>query len=69
MRNFKSFVNDVKEEVPVNAISAGNIDGAGYGPKGEPGVKAPALKKYKRKNEKQANFMIALVKRMSKGYK
>lgn len=66
MRKFKAFV---KEEVPVNAISAGNIDGAGYGPKGEPGVKAPALKKYKRKNEKQADFMVALVKRMSKGYK
>jgi len=65
MKRFKSYV---KEEVPVNAVSAGNIAGVGYGPDGEPGVMPAAVKKNKKKNKKQANVMVALVKRMSKGY-
>jgi hypothetical protein len=38
MKKFKDFV---REEGPmaVNAVSAGNVDGIGYGSKGEPGVK------------------------------
>lgn len=38
MKRFKDFI---REEGPmaVNAVSAGNVDGIGFGSKGEPGVK------------------------------
>lgn len=67
MKRFKSFVN---EEVPLNAISAGNIAGVGYPPGsdvGEPGVTPADMKKQKQKHKK-SNIMVALIRRMSKGY-
>ena len=32
-------IKKLKEEMPVNNVSGGNIAGLGVGPKGEPGVK------------------------------
>jgi hypothetical protein len=55
MKKFKTFTS---EDAPVNAVSSGNIDGVGYGSKGEPGVK-PRLK-----NKKSTDYMVALLKRM-----
>jgi hypothetical protein len=42
------------EEAPVNAVGGGNIHGIGVGPKGEPGIKPKAMKKYKDKNAAEA---------------
>jgi hypothetical protein len=44
----------VKEEAPTNSASGGNIAGIGVGPKGEPGVKPKAMKRYKDKNAAEA---------------
>ena len=44
----------MNEEAPANAASGGGIDGIGVGPKGEPGVKPKAMKKYKDKNAAEA---------------
>jgi hypothetical protein len=45
---------EMSEEAPVNAVGGGNIAGIGVGPKGEPGVKPKAMKKYKNKNAAEA---------------
>ncbi len=45
---------EMNEEAPVNAVGGGNIAGMGVGPKGEPGVKPKAMKKYKNKNAAEA---------------
>ena len=59
MKKFKNFTS---EDAPVNAVSSGNIDGVGYGSKGEPGVKPRFIKNYK--NKKSTDYMVALLKRM-----
>lgn len=41
------------EEGIVNAAGAGNIDGIGVGPKGEPGITPAKMSKYKKANKKQ----------------
>ena len=58
MKKFKTFIKQesIPEDAPVNAVSSGNIDGVGYGSKGEPGVK-PGVK-FRLKN------MVTLLKRM-----
>jgi len=61
MKKFKTFTS---EDAPVNAVSSGNIDGVGYGSKGEPGVKPRFIKNYKNKNKKSTDYMVALLKRM-----
>lgn len=38
MKTFKDFIRE-EGPVAVNAVSAGNVDGIGFGSKGEPGVK------------------------------
>lgn len=53
MKKFKQFVNQLKEEgmVAVNAAGAGNVDGIGIGPRGEPGGRSSVVgKMLKRKN-------------------
>lgn len=42
------------EEAPTNSAGGGAIDGIGVGPKGEPGVKPKAMKRYKDKNAAEA---------------
>jgi hypothetical protein len=37
MKTFKDFIRE-EGPVAVNAVSAGNVDGIGFGSKGEPGV-------------------------------
>lgn len=44
----------MNEEAPANVVGGGNIDGVGVGPRGEPGIQAKAIRKYKRKNKEQA---------------
>lgn len=41
------------EDGIVNAVGAGNVDGIGIGPKGEPGVSKPKMSKYKKANKAQ----------------
>jgi len=36
---YRSFINSMKEDAPVNAVGGGQIAGVGVGPQGEPGVK------------------------------
>jgi hypothetical protein len=36
---YRSFINSMKEDAPVNAVGGGQIAGLGVGPQGEPGVK------------------------------
>jgi hypothetical protein len=38
MKRFRDFIRE-EGPVAVNAVSAGNVDGIGFGSKGEPGVK------------------------------
>ena len=35
---YRSFINSMKEDAPVNAVGGGQIAGVGVGPQGEPGV-------------------------------
>lgn len=35
---YRSFVNSMKEDAPVNVVGGGQIAGVGVGPQGEPGV-------------------------------
>ena len=35
---YRSFINSIKEDAPVNAVGGGQIAGLGVGPQGEPGV-------------------------------
>jgi hypothetical protein len=39
------------EDGIVNAAGAGNIDGIGVGPKGEPGLNSKQMNRYKKKNQ------------------
>jgi len=52
---YRSFINSMKEDAPVNAVGGGQITGVGVGPKGEPGVN---------KKKKTASF-ISFIKRKS----
>jgi hypothetical protein len=36
---YRSFINSMKEDAPVNAVGGGQIAGVGVGPQGEPGIK------------------------------
>jgi len=36
---YRSFINSIKENAPVNAVGGGQIAGVGVGPQGEPGIK------------------------------
>ena len=36
---YRSFINSMKEDAPVNAVGGGQIAGLGVGPQGEPGIK------------------------------
>lgn len=45
--------NLMVEDGIVNAAGAGNIDGIGIGPKGEPGITPAKMSKYKKANKKQ----------------
>ena len=36
---YRSFINSMKEDAPVNVVGGGQIAGLGVGPQGEPGVK------------------------------
>jgi hypothetical protein len=36
---YRSFINSMKEDTPVNAVGGGQIAGLGVGPQGEPGIK------------------------------
>lgn len=47
------------EDGIVNAAGAGNIQGIGVGPKGEPGVSLAKAKKYKKSNQKGTEFRVA----------
>ena len=42
---YRSFINSIKEDAPVNAVGGGQIAGLGVGPQGEPGVHLPRKKK------------------------
>ena len=48
----------LKEDMPVNNISGGNIAGAGVGPQGEPGVK---------KKKKVASFIAYMSRKNVSG--
>ncbi len=52
---YRSFINSMKEDAPVNAVGGGQIAGVGVGPNGEPGVN---------KKKKTASF-ISFIKRKS----
>lgn len=46
MKKFKQFFEDAMGGgVPGNAVSSGNVQGIGFGPKGEPGGRKPILGK------------------------
>lgn len=47
-----------EDAVPANSMGAGAIQGAGVGPKGEPGFTPPMMNNYKRKNMLDAPKMI-----------
>ena len=36
---YRSFINSMKEDAPINAVGGGQIAGVGVGPQGEPGIK------------------------------
>ena len=36
---YRSFINSMKEDAPVNSVGGGQIAGLGVGPQGEPGMK------------------------------
>ncbi len=36
---YRSFINSMKEDAPVNVVGGGQIAGLGVGPQGEPGIK------------------------------
>jgi hypothetical protein len=36
---YRSFINSMKEDAPINSVGGGQIAGVGVGPQGEPGVK------------------------------
>jgi hypothetical protein len=46
----RTVLDTLEEDAPTNSAGAGNIDGLGVGPKGEPGVYRKQLKLYRRKN-------------------
>jgi hypothetical protein len=50
----KKHWDKLSEEAPTNSAGGGAIDGIGVGPKGEPGVKPKAMKRYKDKNAEEA---------------
>jgi hypothetical protein len=53
---YRSFINSMKEDAPVNAVGGGQIAGIGVGPQGEPG----------RKKNKIATFISYISRKMPK---
>lgn len=55
MKSFKQFCEDVSfstGSVAINAVSAGNVAGIGYGPAGEPGGRKQIMSKNMLKRKK-----------------
>ena len=50
----------VFEDAPVTSVASGEIQGIGYGPKGEPGLTSAQMKRYKKKNKPLKRFQDIL---------
>jgi hypothetical protein len=48
------------EDAPVTSVASGEIQGIGYGPKGEPGLTSDQMKIYKKKNKPLKRFQDIL---------
>lgn len=62
----QQYNNLLTEEVPANNAGAGNIDGIGVGPKGEPGVTPKSKRKYKDANKLGARKVTSTVAMMDR---
>lgn len=51
---FSLYLQAVEEEAPTNSAGSGNIAGIGVGPAGEPGFTPAQMRRYKRRNRKNA---------------